>query len=173
MRFSILALALAGAAVLTTLSLTAAQATPPHMRIGTYDSRAVAVAYAASRFNPVPEKMRELQAAKAAGDERKIAELEAWGAALQRSLHRQGFARVPVDDLLAHVQARLPEAAREAGVEAIVFASNWNAEGVQVVDVTREVVALFEPSERTLAMIADLAKQAPVALDEIDRPAPR
>jgi hypothetical protein len=44
---------------------------------------------------------------------------------------------------------------------------------VQVVDVTREVVALFEPSERTLAMIADLAKQVPVALDEIDRPAPR
>lgn len=133
----------------------------------------MAVAYAASRFNPVPAKMRELEAAKAAGDARKVTELEAWGAALQRSLNRQGFGRVPVDDLLAHVVEQLPAAARAAGVEAIVFGSNWSAESVQVVDVTNEVVALFDPSERTLAMIAELSKQAPIALDELDRPGQR
>lgn len=139
------------------------------VRIGTYDSRAVAIAYAASGFNPVAEKQRELKAAKAAGDRKKIAELEAWGPAHQRALHRQGFGRVPVDDLLAHVAGRLPEAARKAGVEAIVFECNWSSPGLEVVDVTDALVALYAPSERTLAMIADLKKHPPLDLGELEK----
>jgi len=169
MKASLLAVVIASAAVLAAVSFGQAQSAPPKLRIGTYDSRAVAVAYAASRFNPVAAKKKELDAAKAAGDQRKVAELEAWGPAFQKALHRQGFGRVPVDDLLANVKDRLPEAARKTGVEAIVFASDWSAEGVQVVDVTSEVAALFEPSERTLATIAELRKQAPLGLDEIEK----
>jgi len=169
MRATILTLSLTAVALAAAFTSSRAQATSPHVRIGTYDSRAVAIAFVASRFNPVSGKLRELEAAKAAGDERKVAELEAWGPRFQRALHRQGFGRVPVDDLLAHVEERLPDAARKAGVEAIVFASNWSAEGIEVVDVTGEVVALFEPSERTLATIAELSRLAPVDLDELDK----
>ena len=171
MKTPIIAIVFTFAALLAALSSVRAQTAPPKLRIGTYDNRAVAVAYAASRFNPVAAKKKELDAAQAAGDQRKVAELEAWGPAHQQALHRQGFGRVPVDDLLAHVRDRLPDAARKAGVEAIVFASDWSAEGVEVVDVTSQIVELFEPSERTLATIAELRKHAPLGLDEIERDA--
>jgi hypothetical protein len=144
------------------------EAAPP-FRIGTYDSRAIAVAYAASRFNPVREKMKELQAARSAGDEATIRQLEEWGQAQQRQLHRQGFGRVPVDDLLAHVRERLPEAAGRAGVLAIAMNCDWAGPGVEAVDVTDALVALFEPSARTLSIVKDMKGKAPLPLDEIER----
>ena len=59
------------------------------IRIGTYDSRAIAIAFAPSKYNPVSQKMREHDKAKADGDEKKIKQLEAWGQKHQRQLHRQ------------------------------------------------------------------------------------
>ena len=98
-----------------------------------------------------------------------MAELEAWGQGHQRALHRQGFGRVPVDDLLAHVAERLPEVARTARVVAIVFDCNWAGAEVELVDVTHELVALFEPSEKTLATVEELLQHEPVDLDELER----
>ncbi len=139
------------------------------LRIGTYDSRAIAAAYAASKFNPVREKMKEMQAAKAAGDQAKIKELEEWGQSRQRQLHRQGFGRVPVDDLLAHVKDKLPEAARQAGVAAVAMSCDWTGPDVEAVDITDALVALYEPSNRTLEMVKKLKGVAPMPLDEIER----
>ena len=169
MRALTLPLALCGVAVLAALSTGRPQEPTAKTRIGTYDSRAIAIAYAPSRFNPVSQKRRELEEAKAASDETRVAELEAWGPAHQRALHRQGFGRVPVDDLLAHVAERLPEAARAAGVDAIVFQCDWSASGVEVVDVTGALVALFDPSPKTLATIEELRKHDPLDLDQIER----
>lgn len=138
-------------------------------RIGTYDSRAIAVAYAASRFNPVRGKMKEMEAAKAAGDQVKVKQLEQWGQALQRQLHRQGFSRVPVDDLLAHVKDRIPEVAARAGVQAVMMQCDWAAAGVEVVDVTEALVALYEPSARTLSIVQDMKGKPPLPLDELEK----
>jgi len=167
MRRRTVSLGVLGVMALAALALGRPQQSAAKVRIGTYDNRAVAVAWAHSSFNPVGEKMRELRAAQAAGDKAKVAELEAWGPAMQRALHRQGFGRVPVDDLLECVQDRLPEAARKAGVDAIVFDCNWNAPDVEVVDVTDAVAALYDPSPETLRMIAGLKEHAPLGLDEI------
>lgn len=138
-------------------------------RIGTYDSRAIAIAYAASKFNPVKEKMKEMQSAKAAGDQAKIKELEEWGQSHQRQLHRQGFGRVPVDDLLIPIKGRLPEAARQAGVAAIVMSCDWTGPDIEAVDMTDALVALYEPSARTLETVRKMKGVAPVPLDEIER----
>ncbi len=138
------------------------------LKIGTYDSRAIAVAYAASRFNPVAGKMKELQAARAAGDQVKVKELEQWGQARQRELHRQGFGRVPVNDLLAHVRDRLAEVAAASGVQAIAMQCDWVAPGTSVVDITGAIVALYDPSPRTLNIIRDLKNRPPLPLDKIE-----
>jgi hypothetical protein len=140
----------------------------PAFKLGTYDTRAIAVAYAASRFSPVSGKMKEMQAAKAAGDQAKLKELEAWGQAHQRQLHRQGFGRVPVDDLLAPIKDRLLEVAGRAGVQAIAMQCDWIAPGTQEVDVTDALVALYEPSARTLGIVKDMKTKAPIPLDEIE-----
>jgi hypothetical protein len=162
-------LGLCGAVLLGCMSMAGPQSTPKKLRVGTYDNRAVAVAYASSRYDPVKEKMAEHERAKAAGDTEQMKALELWGESHQRALHRQGFSAVPVDDLLAKVEARLPEAAAKAGVDVIVYRCNYASSQVEVVDVTDQLVALFEPSSKTLSTISELRKQAPIDLDEVER----
>jgi hypothetical protein len=160
---SIVCLALAGG----TAAAVRPVAAGPDVRVGTYDSRAIAIAFAASSFNPVAEKMKEMEAAKKAGDKTRMAELEAWGQSHQRRLHRQGFSRVPVDDCLAPVKAGLAEVARSQKLDLIAASYDHAGERVEVVDVTDALVALFQPSSRTLTSVAEIRKVAPVDLDEI------
>lgn len=137
------------------------------LRVGVYDNRAIAVAYAASDWNQVRTRTDEHARAKEAGDEARVQELGRWGKAHQRQLHRQGFARVPVDDLLEHVRDRLPEVARDQGLDLIAWHCDYVTESVEVIDVTHQLVLLFEPSEKTLRTIAELVQKDPVPLDEL------
>lgn len=139
------------------------------LKIGTYDSRAIAVAYAPSKFNPIRENMAKYKAAKAAKDKPLMEDLEAWGKKHQRELHRQGFATVPVSNLLEHVKDGLPEVAESAGVLAIVRACDFTAPNVQTVDVTDQLVKLFDPSERTLKTVREIRKVDPVHLDDVEQ----
>lgn len=155
--------------VLAALSIPLAAQQP--LRIGTYDTRAIAVAYAHSSYlqTPLRAKKQELEAAKAAGDTARMKELEEWGQAHQRQLHRQGFSRVPVTDLLAHVKDRLPEAAARAGVQAIAADCDYLAPGVVTVDITDELVRLFDPSPRVLSIVKDMKGKPPLSLNEVEK----
>jgi len=157
-----------GTALALTLASIGTQDSPRKVRVGTYDNRAIAVAYAPSKYNPVAEKMKERERAEQAGDKQRMAKLEQWGQKHQRELHRMGFARVPVDALLAHVADKIPGVAREAGVDVIAWQCAYTGPGVEVIDVTDQLVRLFEPSERTLKFVADLKQREPVDLDEIE-----
>ncbi len=139
------------------------------VRIGTYDSRAIAIAYAPSKYNPVRQKMKAFEQAKTAGDEKQMKELEGWGQKHQRQLHRQGFSFVPVNDLLQHVAERLPEVAKTANVVSIVRACDYVDDSVQVVDITDQLVKLFDPSEKTLNNIRLIREKPPVDLDEVEQ----
>ena len=66
---------------------------------------------------------------------------------MQRRYHLWGFGRVPIDPLLEPMKDKLPEVAAKAGVDAIVFECNWAGEGVEIVDVTAELCALYHPNE--------------------------
>jgi hypothetical protein len=144
------------------------------VRIGIYDSRAIALAWSASRFNDVGEKMKQLEEAKKTGDKKKIDELEAWGASHQRMLHFQGFGRVPVSDLLEPVREGMGNLVREKGLAAITMHCDAVAEGATTVDVTEDLVRLYEPPARTLQWIAQLKDHEPVSLVELaDLPADR
>ena len=76
-------------------------------RVGIYDSRAVAVAFAGSAaFNRWLSNLKaEHEKAKASGDQKRVAELEAEGAARQRLLHMQGFSTAPVTNILDQISA--------------------------------------------------------------------
>jgi hypothetical protein len=137
------------------------------VRIGTYDSRAIAIAYAHSRFNPVKEKWAAYEKAKAAGDREKIKELEAWGQEHQRQLHFQGFSRVPVDDLLAPVKDGVAKLARERQLAAITMSCDFTGGQVELVDVTEDLVKLYDPSEKTLKTARGVRAVKPVPLTQI------
>jgi hypothetical protein len=137
------------------------------LRVGTYDNRAVAIAWFHSEFNDLGKLREQMAEAKEAGDQARIKELSELGPKLQRKLHFQGFGRSPVTDLLEPVKDRLGEVAAAAGVDAIVFECNFAAEGVEVVDVTDELVKLFDPTTEALRTIEELKKHDPVPLEDL------
>ena len=140
--------------------------------VGTYDSRAVAIAHASSdRFREHMNGLRaELEAAQAAGDQARVAELEALGPALQQRLHAQGFGTASVDALLEPVAAELPALAEATGVDLIVSRWDvlWQAPDAVCVDVTEALVDLMQPDERGRANALAIREQEPVPLEDLD-----
>lgn len=151
------------------------QAAQKPERIGIYDSRSIAVAYAGS---PVHEqqlqKMKEEhRKAKEAGDADKAAKLEAEGRAQQKAIHKQGFSTAPVNDLLQNITNALPQIQKDAGVTTII--SKWDeAElnkhpGAQKVDVTMQLVDAFHPSERQRKFAIDIQKHKPISIEQAEK----
>lgn len=144
-------------------------------RIGVYDSRAVAVAFAGSEaFNVWMSGLKaEHREAKAAGDQKRVAELEAEGAQRQKLMHKQGFSTAPVDNILEHIRDRLPDARKKAGVGLLV--SKWDKQTLakyphaERVDVTMALVDAFNPSERQRRSAIEIQKHRPISLEEAGR----
>lgn len=143
------------------------------LRVGVYDSRAVAIAFANSEMHNevVKQKMADHDKAKADGDQAKVKELEAWGNTQQERLHLQGFGTEPVSDILAHIKDELPRIASDTGVDVIV--SKWQldftAKDAQFVDVTQAMVMPFKPSDKVKNWIRQLKDNPPVSRQVIEQ----
>jgi len=137
------------------------------IRIGIYDNRPIAMAWFGSRFNPLEEKRREYDKAKAAGDEAKVKELGPWFPQFQRQLHFQGFGRAPVDDLLEPVKAEIAKFARDKQLAAITMSCDFTSDQVELIDVTDDLVKLYNPSEKMLQGLPEFRKTKPVKLSEL------
>lgn len=143
------------------------------LRVGVYDSRGVAIAYAHSHFNEARyQKMKaQLDAAEAAGDEQAINELKAAGKQDQAQKHLQGFGTAPVHEYLELVKDQIAAVADEAGVDMIV--SKWEcdylAADAEVVDVTMALAKLFEPREKAYQWIEQMKDKKPIPHEELER----
>ena len=176
LRMILSLIVLAGLAVYTTVGAVRAEqpeekTSGSKVRVGTFDSRAVAVAYARSEtFSRYIKGLRaEYEKAKAAGDSTRVSELEAEGPAQQELIHKQGFSTWPVDNILEQIKGKIPEIAKQAEIDVIV--SKWDivyqGSGVESIDVTDLMVKPFDPDEETLKMLKELQKQDPVPLEEL------
>jgi hypothetical protein len=156
----------------TRITATAEEGGAARIRIGTYDSRSVAVAFAGSA--PFNEWMAGLKTdhekAKAAGDTERVAALEKEAQARQRLMHQQGFSTAPVEDILATIKDKLPAIRAKAGVEALV--SKWDKAGLakyrdaEQADVTMALIEAFNPSERQRKSAIDIQKHKPISLEQ-------
>jgi len=141
------------------------------MKVGIYDSRAIAVAYV--RSDMMRQWMAGLRAerdkAKAAGDEKRVRELEARGGAEQKRFHEQGFSTASVANLLERIRDQIPGVAREEGVALVV--SKWEVmykdPAIEYVDVTLPLVRKFTTDPQALHMVEELMKHPPMPLDEL------
>ena len=143
-------------------------------RIGVYDSRAVAVAYAGSPFQE--KKMKEMRAqlkkAKEGGDTKEVSRLEAAGQTWQSKLMKQGFGTAPVDDILANIASELPEIQKAAGVTSLI--SKWNKTELEKhpkakqVDVTMRLVDAFHPNETQRKHAIEIQKKRPEKIKEMN-----
>ena len=88
-------------------TLAAGPATPvpadDEVRVGTFDSRALAIAYANSALfrDSLVDITKEYEKAKARGNRKVVKRIEGEMQARQGRLHLQGFSTAPVDDILA------------------------------------------------------------------------
>jgi hypothetical protein len=169
MKRSFIALNAIGLIFLIMITACVKQSPSAKFRVGVYDNRAIAIAYAGSEYNPVGKLMEDYSKARESGDTARAAELEALGKKHQRALHRQGFGRVPVDDILALVKDKLPDVALKANVDAIAWQCNYNGPNVEVVDITRELAAVFDSTERTMNMVDEMKQHPPLDLDDIEQ----
>lgn len=144
--------------------------TPP-LKVGIYDSRAVAVAAVNSTLGskPVEKAMAEYEKARQAKDEKKMAEIKSKMGARQRRQHEQGFSTASVMNWMALIQDRLPEVAKRAGVQMIVskWELAWLGDGVEKVDVTDELIQAFGPSEKGAKWASQIQAKPPIPLDEL------
>jgi len=156
---------------ITCAGLAAAGEKAQELRVGTFDSRSVALAFWRS-----PEGMeilnglhKEMAKVKEEGDEKRIAELEVEGPGLQVRLHQQVFSTGSVTDVIERIEKKLPKIAKEAGVAIIVPKWNvaWQGGAVEVVDLTDQLVRCFNPSEQILMMIGQMGDQKPVPIEEL------
>ena len=142
------------------------------LRVGVFDSRAVAVAYAASEghHRKLKQLTDEHAKAKAGGDTETAKRLEAEGKAGQKRMHHQGFGAASVANILEEIKAQLPEIARKAGVDLIV--SKWDlayqAPAAKTIDVTQAVIAPFKPNARTLKIVHELENHRPVPAAQLE-----
>jgi hypothetical protein len=143
----------------------------PVIRIGTFDSRAIAVAYARSDMNRnwLAQLTAERDKAKAAGDEKRVRELEAQGKTQQARLHEQGFSTASVANLMEKIRPEIPAVAKAAGVTLVV--SKWEVmygdPAIEYVDVTIPLVRRFSTDPRVLTIAGELMKHDPIPLDQL------
>lgn len=147
------------------------------LRIGTYDSRAVAVGfvgsevYKATAGKKLADMMAEYKRAQADGDTKRVEELKAWGEAQQTLLHKQGFSTAPVDDILDHINDQLPEIKKQANVGILV--SKWDKKtltkhkSAERVDVTMNLIEAFRPNDQQKKSAIEIQKHDPVPLEKM------
>ena len=139
------------------------------VRIGTYNTRAVALAYGRSKefLEYVDKRSKEGKEAKAANDQKKYNQIAAEMSGRQARMHAQVFSNAPIDDIMAGMKESLPGIAQKASVSAIVPEVSYHDPAVEVVDVTDALVQHFKPTDKTQAMIKDIVKHPPVSYKEL------
>lgn len=155
---------LSGAAV-------SAQSQAQKARIGVYDSRAVAVAYANSAEwrEALKATRADYERAKTAKDDKKVKEIGSRMKLQQLRLHEQGFSTGSVAAIIVKVKGALPGIAQKAGVPVIVskWELSYQSPELELVDVTDELVALFNVSDKGKAWAKDIRTKPPVPMEEI------
>ena len=145
--------------------------TKPTIKIGTFDSRVVALAYFRSEEYrlSMTELHKKHQQAKAENNDSLIKVLEKEGPWMQIRMHQQVFSNAGASSIMSKIADAIPDIAREAGVVLIV--SKWEMpyvdSSVEIIDVTLPIAKLFKPNEQTLKIIEQMKSQEPIPFDKL------
>ncbi|MGN6368066.1 MAG: hypothetical protein ACTHN5_07390 [Phycisphaerae bacterium] len=160
--------------LLLTLILPARSSPPqtqpaPHLRLGTYHSRVVALAYWRSTdgMKRIQSVVKEAQDAQKSGDKEKAADLAKKAQSLQRQLHNEVFGNVPIPEVIDALKPTLAEVAKDATVSAIVPDVAWSDPTVQLIDLTDRIVEKCHPTEETQRLAQQLDQHPPAEMQVI------
>ena len=139
--------------------------------IGIYDSRCIAIAYYNSKMHTdyVKQIADRHKAAKDAGDDAMAKGLEEQMVKLQEQAHFQGFGTAPVVHLLDKVSDEVDKIKADNGLDMIISKWNYDADTEKCVDITDELVKLFNPNEKTLNWIKQAKDIKPISQKELEK----
>lgn len=141
------------------------------IRIGTFDSRCVALAYGRSNeFMKLRDSIETLYSqAKADSNKEKIEEIEQFKPTMQVLLHQQVFSNGSIINIMEKINAKFPGLAKENNVKMIL--SKWEIvfadESIELIDITDQLTALFNPDEATKKIIENIKAMEPVPTEKI------
>ena len=148
-----------------------AQKKSPVLKIGTYDSRIITFAWSRSDF--FKERMAKMgqqgDSANKAHDSARIKDLGVQAMSFQHLLHQMVFSNGSAGLIMQIIKDKLPELARTTGANIIVskWELNYRDPSVEIIDLTSQVEALFQPKENIDKMAAEISAQPPIPLDEL------
>ncbi len=138
------------------------------LRVGTYDSRAVVVAWFRSGADTAIEELaKDHRKAKDAKDDARaqaIAQSMEW---LQNLRHMQAFGNAPIHDVIERMKDAVAEEARKAGVQLVVRDVDiaWRTEGVTLVDLTEALLERCHSTKETREMALQMKGHPPIPLE--------
>ncbi len=164
-----------GQSGLNATSGSAGQAASATTRIGVYDSRAVAVAYAGSKAfkRAFKDSLAAYEHAKSEDDAARTAEIEAEMQSAQDQMHLQAFSTAPVDDILANIPDEIERTKTEQNLVALV--SKWDEDGLAAypeaakIDVTPALIDAFHPNDRQRKSAEGIQKHKPIPPEEREK----
>lgn len=143
------------------------------LRVGIFDSRALAIAYGQSKVTQ--DKFKELRAerqeAKNAGDQKLAGEVQSRIEALRTSFYKQAHGIGPIANILEIIKDKIPGIAEEAKVDVII--RKWDIvyqrPDIEFVDVTDLMVKPFNPKDSTKVSIKSILANEPVPLNTLKK----
>lgn len=159
------------------LMLAAAVAVPSELRsqgdvrVGTFDSRAIAIAYgrSAASAKELQQLYAEHQKAKDEKNDQLTAELERKGQMRQKLMHLQAFSIGSVSEILAKYPDLLADVAKEQNVALIIPQSEIAFQGraVHVVDVTEALATRLNSDPRIAQMLKEIKNVKPLPMLDV------
>lgn len=161
-----LILAAVFAAALTTMIPSAPTCAQQNIRIGTFDSRVVALII--FRSPETMEMMKDLHTRRSAADENKdtkeVARLEREGQLRQAMMHELVFGNGSVNDMIDLLKQPVAEIAKKEHLAAVV--SKWElyfqSPDIEYVDITMQLAESLKVDAKTKKMIPEVMLQEPL-----------
>ena len=141
------------------------------LRIGTFDSRCVALAYGRSaEFNQLRDSIETLYSkAKEDSNKAKIDEIDQYKPTMQVLLHQQVFSNGSINNIAEKIKEKISAIAKQNKLNMIL--SKWEITftdgSVELVDITDQLTALYNPDEATKKIIDNIKAMEPVPIEKI------
>jgi len=135
------------------------------IRVGTYDSRLIAIAYYNSKyFKLLPEVKERMNIAKEKNDTVTISSISKEMPLRQSYMHEQLFGKASVCYIIEEIKDKVSEFVKKEKLDFIV--SKWEMSFInpnfEIVDISLKLANLFEPSKDLSQMMNDLNNNEPV-----------
>jgi hypothetical protein len=143
-------------------------------RIGVYDSRSVATAYAGSARHEAEIRRLDdaLKNAKASGDPARIKQADDAIWAARKRLHRQGLGTYPVNDILGQIPDDIGRIKNALRLTTLV--SKWDQPTLtkyshaEQIDVTEKLIDALKPGARQRSNAMEIQRQKPIPPDQLE-----